>query len=82
MVVIFGFYTYNSRLSGPCIWDQSPTLRRIGVEKLIMASAGMMILRRLRYVSQRKNRPPEEQEADSHAKLVSVLEMEPHTGPN
>ena len=28
---------------------------------------------------QRKNRPPEEQEADSHAKFVSVLEMEPHT---
>src|SRR5207248_10308725 len=75
-------HAYNSRLSGPCIWDQSPTLRRIGVEKLIVASAGMMILRRLRHVSQRKNRPPEEQEADSHAKFVSGLEMEPHTSPN
>ena len=47
-------HAYNSRLSGPCIWDQSPTLRRIGVEKLIVASAGMMILRRLRHVSQEK----------------------------
>ena len=30
-------HTHNSRLSGPCIWDQSPTLRRIGVEKLAVA---------------------------------------------
>src|SRR5439155_20721440 len=29
-----------------------------------------------------KNRPPEEQEADSHAKFVSVLDMDPHTSPN
>ena len=43
-------HAYNSRLSGPCIWDQSPTLRRIGVEKLAVASAGMMILRRLKEV--------------------------------
>jgi hypothetical protein len=27
-------HAYNSRLAGPCIWDQSPTPRRIGVEKL------------------------------------------------
>ena len=47
-----------------------------------VASAGMIILRRLKEVSQRKNRPPEEQEADSHAKFVSVLEMQPHAGPN
>jgi hypothetical protein len=80
---IFRFlHAYNSRLSGPCIWDQSPTLRRIGVEKLAVASASMMILRCLSHVSQKKNRPPEEQEADSHAKFVSVLEMEPHTSPN
>ena len=78
-----GFYNAdNSRLSGTRIWDQSPTPRRIGVEKLAVASAGMMILRRLKEVSQKKNRPPEEQEADSHAKFVSVLEMEPHTSPN
>src|SRR5438309_7520478 len=43
-------HAYNSRLSGPCIWDQSPTLRRIGVEKLAVVSAGMMILRRLKEV--------------------------------
>ena len=73
-------HAYNSRLSGPCIWDQSPTLRRIGVEALAAASAGMMIRRRLREVSQKKNRPPEEQEADSHAKLVSVLKMDSDTG--
>src|SRR5439155_15338322 len=30
-------HAYNSRLSGPCIWDQSPTLRRIGVEALAVA---------------------------------------------
>src|SRR5439155_5930402 len=36
-------HAYNSRLSGPCIWDQSPTLRRIGVEALAVASSGMMI---------------------------------------
>src|SRR5947207_5033365 len=43
-------HAYNSRLSGPCIWDQSPTLRRVGVEKLAVASAGVMILRRLKEV--------------------------------
>jgi len=43
-------HAYNSRLSGPCIWDQSPTPRRIGVEKLAVASAGLMILRRLKEV--------------------------------
>jgi len=48
---IFRFlHAYNSRLSGARIWDQSPTLRRIGVEKLAAASAGMMILRRLKEV--------------------------------
>src|SRR6266446_248090 len=32
---IFRFlHAYNSRLSGPCIWDQSPTPRRIDVEAL------------------------------------------------
>ena len=43
-------HAYNSRLSGARIWDQSPTPRRIGVEKLAVASAGLMILRRLKDV--------------------------------
>src|SRR4029077_17072468 len=33
-------HAYNSRLSGARIWDQSPTLRRIGVEVLAAAIRG------------------------------------------
>ena len=44
IVVFFWFlHAYNSRLSGARIWDQSPTLRRLGVEALAVASSGMMI---------------------------------------
>ena len=38
MVVLFWFLQAdNSKLSGACIWDQSPTLRRIGAEALAVA---------------------------------------------
>ncbi len=43
IVVFFWFlHADNSRLSGARIWDQSPTLPRIGV-KALAASAAMMI---------------------------------------
>src|SRR6266480_7688621 len=44
IVVLFWFlHAYDSRLSGARIWDQSPTLPRIGVEALAAASDAMMI---------------------------------------
>ena len=43
IVVFFWFlHADNSRLSGARIWDQSPTLRRVDVEALATASAGMI----------------------------------------
>jgi hypothetical protein len=61
IVVFFWFlHADNSRMSGARIWDQSPTLRRIGAEELPAASAGMMILRRLEEVFPEKDRPPDE----------------------
>jgi hypothetical protein len=61
IVVFFWFlHADNSRMSGARIWDQSPTLRRIDAEELPAASAGMMILRRLKEVFPEKDRPPDE----------------------
>jgi hypothetical protein len=61
-------HAYNSRLSGPCIWDQSPTLHRIGVEKLAVASSGMMIFPSPKRRFPEKDRPP-----DEHRRPVTTL---------
>jgi hypothetical protein len=58
---IFRFlHAYNSRLSGARIWDQSPTLRRVGVKALVVASARMMIFPSPKRPFPEKDRPPDE----------------------
>jgi len=61
IVVFFCFvHADNARLSGARIWDQSPTLRRIGVEALGEATAGMMIFPSPKRRFPEKDRPPDE----------------------